>query len=214
MARTSGATGRELALAERRPGRRYAVAIRLALWLGVVGPAVQGTWHETASAQQGSAVLVGRVESADSHKPIADAVVTVTSPSLQGEELAVTDETGAYRIPGLPPGTYVLRIEKENFRPYAHTAIELHVDTTIRLNASVLPDVLQAKEVVVVPRTPSVDVGSSATGMNITSDFTTRIPLSSRREGVRGALVRNGGRRGSGRDGRRLRRGRVRHDFA
>jgi len=178
MARTSGATGRELALAERRPGRRYAVAIRLALWLGVVGPAVQGTWHETASAQQGSAVLVGRVESADSHKPIADAVVTVTSPSLQGEELAVTDETGAYRIPGLPPGTYVLRIEKENFRPYAHTAIELHVDTTIRLNASVLPDVLQAKEVVVVPRTPSVDVGSSATGMNITSDFTTRIPLS------------------------------------
>jgi hypothetical protein len=31
-------------------------------------------------------------------------VVTVTSPALQGEQTVVTDKSGAYRIPNLPPG--------------------------------------------------------------------------------------------------------------
>ena len=131
-----------------------------------------------ARAQQGSAVLVGTVSDAASGAAVADAVVTVTSPSLQGEEIAVTDDTGAYRIPGLPPGLYVLRVDKESFRPYAREGLDLHADVTIRLNASLLPEALKAEEVVVVGRTPTVDIGSSATGMNITSEFTRRIPLS------------------------------------
>jgi Carboxypeptidase regulatory-like domain/TonB dependent receptor/TonB-dependent Receptor Plug Domain len=161
----------------------------MAVWLGTAAPALTFGLASHASAQQGTAVLVGRIQDAESGKPIVDAVVTVTSTSLQGEELAVTDASGMYRIPDLPPGTYVLRVEKENFRPYARDAIELHADTTIRLNASILPEALKAKEVLVVGRTPTVDVGSSATGMNITSDFTTRIPLSA--PGARGSAVRS-----------------------
>jgi len=143
----------------------------------------------TAEAQQGSAVLVGTVQDAATGAYVTDAVVTVVSPSLQGEEIAVTDGVGAYRIPDLPPGTYTLRIEKETFRPYAREALELHADATLRLNASLLPEALKAEEVVVVGRTPTVDIGSSATGMNITSDFTSRIPLSA--PGVKGAAGRS-----------------------
>src|SRR5258707_1297633 len=73
----------------------------------------------TASAQQGAATLVGVVKDASTDKPVSDAVVTVTSPSLQAEEIAVTDASGSYRLVGLPPGLYVLRLEKESFRPYA-----------------------------------------------------------------------------------------------
>jgi hypothetical protein len=141
----------------------------IALWLTLLA--------SRGHAQQGSAVLVGTITDAASSAPIADAVVTVTSPSLQGEELAVTDATGAYRIPGLPPGLYVLRIDRDGYRPYAREALDLHADLTIRLNGSLLPDSLKAEEVVVVGRTPTVDIGSSATGMNITSEFTQRIPL-------------------------------------
>jgi hypothetical protein len=140
-------------------------------------------------AQQGSAVLAGHVKDAATGQPIIDCVLSVTSPSLQGEEIAVTDATGAYRIPGLPPGVYVLRAEKENFRPYAREQLELHADTTIRLNASLLPEALKAQEVVVVGRTPTVDIGSSTTGMNITSDFTARIPLSP--PGIKGSAARS-----------------------
>jgi hypothetical protein len=189
MVDARGATGRSPdVLCDVRRGR-FAALVRLAMWLGLTVPAIGMSHASSASAQQGTAVLVGRVQDAESGKPIADAVVTVLSSSLQGEELAVTDAAGAYRIPDLPPGVYVLRVEKESFRPYAREAIDLHADTTIRLNASILPEALKAKEVVVVGRTPSVDVGSSSTGMNITSDFTSRIPLSV--PGARGAAARS-----------------------
>ncbi|MFT3921293.1 MAG: TonB-dependent receptor [Myxococcales bacterium] len=140
-------------------------------------------------AQQGAAGLIGTIRDASTGKPVADAVVTVTSPALQGEELAVTDAQGGYRILGLPPGVYTLRVEAENFKPYAREALDLHVDATLRLNGSLLPEALKAQEVVVVGRTPTVDVGSSSVGMNITSDFTTRIPVSM--PGGKGSSVRS-----------------------
>ena len=68
-------------------------------------------------AQQGTVVLVGTVRDAASGQPVADAVITVTSPSLQGEELTATDAKGEFRIPALPPGVYVMRIDQAGFRP-------------------------------------------------------------------------------------------------
>ena len=54
--------------------------------------------------------------------------VTATSPSLQGEQVVVTDSTGLYRVPQLPPGTYTLRFEKESYRPFARAGIEVAAD--------------------------------------------------------------------------------------
>lgn len=144
---------------------------------------------DVARAQQGSAVLVGTVTDVATGAPIVDAVVTVTSDALQGEEVAVTDESGAYRIPGLPPGLYQLRVETVRFKPYARGGLQLHADTTIRLNAALLPESLEAEEVVVVGRTPTVDIGSSSTGMNITSEFSERVPVSP--PGMKGSAARS-----------------------
>jgi hypothetical protein len=131
-----------------------------------------------AHAEKGTAVLIGTVTDASTKKPVADAVVTVTSPSLQGEQVTVTDSTGFYRIPDLPPGSYVLRLEKETFKPYSVPEIALHADTTIRLNAAILPEALKSEEVVVVGKAPTVDVGSSTVGATVTSEFTSRVPVS------------------------------------
>jgi hypothetical protein len=131
-----------------------------------------------ARADKGTAVLVGTVTDAATRRPVPDAVVTVTSPSLQGDQVTVTDALGFYRIPELPPGSYVLRLEKETFKPYSVSDIGLHADTTIRLNAAILPEALKSEVVVVVGKAPTVDIGSSTTGTTITSDFTSRIPVS------------------------------------
>ena len=139
----------------------------------------------SALAQQGAGVLIGNVVDASNKEPVGDAVVTVTSPGLQGEQMVVTDATGLYRIPALPPGVYVVRIEKEQFRPFAREGISLRADTTIRLNAELLPEALKAEEVTVQARPPTVDVGSSSTGMSLSQDFTRRIPLA--RPGAKGA---------------------------
>lgn len=125
----------------------------------------------------GTGVLTGVVVDATDKKPVADVVVTVTSPALQGEQIVVTDSAGFYRIPGLPPGDYTLRLEKESFKPYARGGIAMRGDSTLRANALLLPESLKAEEVVVVAQSPTVDVGSSSTGNNITKDFTRRVPV-------------------------------------
>ena len=135
------------------------------------------TFVPSASAQQGAAVLRGRIEDAASGAPVADAVVTVTSPALPAEELVVTDQTGAYRLQDLPPGLYTLRVDREAYQPYAHEGLDLHADATIQLDAALLPEMLEAEEIVVIGKTPTVDVGSSAIGLNITSELTSAVPV-------------------------------------
>jgi len=73
----------------------------------------------SANAQQGEGTLTGTVTDAATKAPIVDVVVTATSPALQGEQVVVTDSSGFYRIPNLPPGVYTLRMDKEVFKPYA-----------------------------------------------------------------------------------------------
>ena len=94
----------------------------------MVAVAVSLFFGRSASAQQGTAVLTGTVVDAADKKPVADCVVTATSPSAQGEQMVVTDSAGLYRIPGLPLGTYTVRAEKETYKPYRrrHHAARRH----------------------------------------------------------------------------------------
>jgi outer membrane receptor protein involved in Fe transport len=121
-------------------------------------------------------VLTGRVIDASTRTPVADVVVTVTSPALQGEETAVTDANGLFRVQNLPPGDYTIRLDKETYRPYARAGVALRADVTLRLDAELLPESLK-EEITVVAENPTVDVGSSNTGLNVTNDFSRRVPL-------------------------------------
>jgi TonB dependent receptor/Carboxypeptidase regulatory-like domain len=140
-------------------------------------------------AQQGAGVLIGRVQDAATQKSVADVVVTVSSPSMQGEQVVVTDSAGEYRVPNLPPGNYSIRLEKEAYKPYVRPAIGLRADTTIRVDAALLPEALKAEEVVVTARPPTVDVGSTTTGLNVNSDVTKRVPVGA--PGTKGGGVRS-----------------------
>ncbi|HEU4408802.1 MAG TPA: TonB-dependent receptor [Polyangiaceae bacterium] len=131
-------------------------------------------WAQTI----GVATLSGKVVDTSSKAPLADAVVTVTSAALQGEQTVVTDGSGFYRIPNLPPGDYTLRVDADGYRAYARGGIALRVNITVRLDLELLPESLTAAEVTVVGRPPTVDVGSTASGLNVNSDFIERLPLS------------------------------------
>ena len=132
-----------------------------------------------SASAQGTAVLTGTIVDAATKKPLADVVVTVTSPALQGEQTVVTDGSGSYRVPNLPQGDYTLRLDKDSFRPYARGGITMRGSSTIRVNAELLPESVQlkAEEVIVIGKAPTVDVGSSSTGVTLNSDFTSRIAL-------------------------------------
>jgi hypothetical protein len=148
-------------------------------WLVVFAASMAPVFQATPAFAQaaGTGVLTGTVSDASDKRPLADAVVTATSPDLQGEQVVVTDAAGFFRIPDLPSGTYTLRFEKDGYRAGSRDGIGLRTDATLRVNAVLLPEVIQATEAVVEARPPVIDVGSSSVGQNINSDFVKRVPV-------------------------------------
>ncbi len=137
---------------------------------------------------QVTSVITGTVVDSATKKPVPDVLVTATAPGLMGEQVVVTDATGQYRIPQLPPSTYTLRFEKEAFKPYERGAISLRVGTTIRVNVELLPEGLtETMEVVAAP--PTVDVGSSAAGVSVDADILRNVAVI--RPGGKGSAMRS-----------------------
>jgi Ca-activated chloride channel family protein len=133
-------------------------------------------------------VIIGTVVSADTKKPIPDVVVTATSPNLQGEQVVVTDANGQYRIPQLPPGVYTLKFDKEAFRPFSRTDIQLRPDRTIRVNVELQYEGY-SEPIEISSKPPTIDVGSTNTGVNVDQDFIKRIAVN--RPGGRGGATRS-----------------------
>ena len=131
---------------------------------------IAGGLFSTPVFAQGTAVITGTVVDASTKRPIADVAVTATSPGLQGERVVVTDATGLYRIPQLPSGVYTVRFEKESYRPFQRPNINIRQDVTVRVNIDLLPEAITT-EIEVVGKPPTIDIGSTTTGANVSSEF-------------------------------------------
>jgi outer membrane receptor protein involved in Fe transport len=142
----------------------------------------------SAAFAQGNSVITGTIINAENKQPVPDAVVTVTSPALQGERMVITDGTGLYRLPQLPSGNYTLRVEQESFRPYTRGDIALRIDRTIRVNVELLPESM-SEEMIVTAAPPTVDVGSSASGVSVDAEFLRNVPVI--RPGSKGSAARS-----------------------
>ena len=151
---------------ERKRGLWVAMAVVLVVLL-----------TSASAIAQGTAVLIGTVTDAATKAPIADVAVMVTSPALQGEQIVVTDPSGQYRIPNLPPGEYTVQLQKETYRPFEQSGIALRAVGTIRVNVQLRPESIKAELIVVVGTPPVVDVASSSTGVTLNNKFTSRIAV-------------------------------------
>jgi outer membrane receptor protein involved in Fe transport len=136
-----------------------------------------GLFPSLVLAQAATSVLTGNVVDASTNAPVPDVVVTATSPSLQGEQVVVTDSTGLYRIPQLPPGSYTLRFDKETYQAYSRGGIEVAADRTLRLNVQLLPETAGTEVVTVIGTPPVLDVTSSSTISTIDQNFQRSLAL-------------------------------------
>ncbi|WPB78593.1 mucoidy inhibitor MuiA family protein [Archangium violaceum] len=141
-----------------------------------------------AQASSGSNTIVGTVVTADTKRPVADVVVTATSPNLLGEQIVVTDAQGQYRIPQLPSGVYTLRFDKESFKPFTRSEFQLRMERTIRVNAELLPESM-SEAIAIVAAPPTIDVGSTNTGVNVDQEYVRRIATN--RPGGKGGASRS-----------------------
>src|SRR5260221_9922101 len=136
--------------------KRVAV-LGLVLFLSTVAAGTVSA--QTVGATTGS--LAGRVT--DSTGAVLPGVaVTATSPALQGARTTVTNGEGAYRLPGVPPGTYRVEYELGGFGTVIREAISIGVGFTATVSVEMKLASVQ-ESVIVSGASPVVDVTSTRT---------------------------------------------------
>src|SRR5512147_236806 len=138
------------------------------LALSLAGPAFAQT----------TGTIIGVVTDASTGKPVAGALVVATSPNLQGEQSAVTDNAGNFRVTLLPPGQYKLAVQLEGFKPAERSDVTVRTDKTIRANLAIVPEAVQLEEQVVRTGTaPVVNIGAAESGSVVSREFVASVPV-------------------------------------
>jgi Carboxypeptidase regulatory-like domain len=104
----------------------------IAYWMGTI-PVI---------AQTTSGSISGTVTDA-SGAGIPGAQVTAINTQTGAQRASVTDGDGRYQLPGLPPGIYELRVEKEGFNTIIQQGIVLEVTQDAVLNVALRVGVLK-----------------------------------------------------------------------
>ena len=126
-------------------------------------------------AAQTTSRLVGSVVDAQG-AAIPGVTVTATSPQLIGNDTAVTDSSGQFRFPSLPPGVYTVKAELSGFKPATQGDVHVTVDQT--LNVSLKMQVAGLAETVnVAAAAPVIDTTSAVGGVNVGQEIFDQIAV-------------------------------------
>jgi hypothetical protein len=106
--------------------------------------------------------------------PLPGARVEASSSALQGTRVTVAAGEGSFRIPGLPPGRYLVTGRLEGFLATEAEAL-VPLDGSARVDLAL--KLAKSEEVTVSGEAPPIDSTSTTTGTNYRSDLTERLPV-------------------------------------
>src|SRR5687767_1635053 len=121
-----------------------------------------------AYAQGGGASSTGTIQGrvADAQGAVLPGVtVTATSPSALGVQTTVSSETGNYRFPAIPPGTYTVTYELTGFNTVKREGIQIGLGFTANVNVELALATLQ-ETVTVTGESPIIDTTATRTVQN------------------------------------------------
>ena len=102
--------------------------------------------------------------------------VTLTSPALQvGQMVAVSEVDGNYRIGELPAGLYRISFELGGFKAFVLSDFRLAIGFVARVDATMAVGGLE-ESITVTGASPVVDMTSTTTSVNLSSDTIEAIP--------------------------------------
>jgi len=137
--------------------------------------AVLGPWGFSQSKETGA--VQGTVTDQDK-VPLPGVTVTITSPKMMGTRSGVTDASGVFRFPALPPGTYEVKAQIPGFKTYVQQNIRLETTMRLTLDIVMTPSTI-SEQVTVVAKSPTVDVRSSETAsVTLSDDILRNMPYS------------------------------------
>ena len=129
----------------------------------------------TALAQRTTGDIRGVVTD-ESGAVLPGVTVTLRGPGVPGAPTTVTNESGIYRFPNLPPGTYQVSAELQGFATKTQTGIPVGlgatIDVDVRMNVST-----QQETVTVVAETPVVDAATTEVATNYNREWVENAPV-------------------------------------
>jgi len=143
---------------------RTLVASALVLLLGTTA----------AVAQQQTGEIYGKAADT-SGAVLPGATVTVAGPGLIQPRVAVTSETGTYRVPELPIGTYSVTFELAGFRTLAMQDIRVTIGFRAQVNGALELSTVQ-ETVTVTGASPLVDTRETGTKSSFDLETMQNIP--------------------------------------
>ncbi len=118
--------------------------------------------------------IAGKVTDAETGEPLPGVNVVVEG-TYRG---AATDLEGMYSILNISPGTYTVKFSSIGYNPVAYENVQVSVDRTVRLDAELTPEVLEAgEEVVFIARRPTVKMDVTSTEVSVGSEQIDAIPV-------------------------------------
>jgi hypothetical protein len=147
--------------------------------LPIFGVAVLALLYaSTASAQGGGASSTGTIQGrvSDAQGAVLPGVtVTATSPALIQPQTTVTSETGNYRFPAVPPGTYELSYELAGFNTMRRAGVSITLGFTANVNVELALATLQ-ETVTVSGASPVIDTSTTRVQQNFKMEQLQSIP--------------------------------------
>ncbi|MGE0400141.1 MAG: TonB-dependent receptor [Kofleriaceae bacterium] len=162
--------------------------------VGILAGASAVVEPQEVFAQTGATVgqLRGVIRDKATGQPAVGATVVATSPSLQGEQVAITEDGGQYFITALPPGLYVLTVYYAD-STFSRGNVLIQVGKEAVVNVTVDSGAKEGRpkgEVIEIQGSaPIVDQGSTKTGVSFGDDYTRNIPVARTFGGVVGAAA-------------------------
>ena len=131
-----------------------------------------------AFAQGGGASTTGTIQGrvTDSSGAVLPGVTVIAaSPSMIGTQNQVTTDSGAYRFPAVPPGTYTLTFELAGFNAVKREGIQISLGFTANVNAEMTVATLN-ETVTVTGDSPIIDTSATRVNQNFKLDQLQSIP--------------------------------------
>ncbi len=105
------------------------------------------------------------------------ATITLTGTKLLGHRSYMTTDSGKFRFPALSPGSgYELRVEMPGFNTHVRKGLIVSIGSTTEVNIEMEMSAVE-EEITVTAESPVVDVKTSKSSINYTSDFIASIPM-------------------------------------
>ncbi len=111
----------------------------------------------------------------DEGAPLSGVTVVASSPSLMGQQTAITSEKGTFRFVSLPPGLYKLVFTLDAFLRVERENVKVMINTTITLDVSMIPETI-AEAVEVIAEAPVIDVTKSGMSTNFSTEELENVP--------------------------------------